>query len=123
MAVKINIEERKIIWIAISDLYLDTELDETDFKYIAKKIKESPYSLAQAKQIDKEEVFPVLYTNLVYLVGVWSGFNEDELVANIIKKIQSRNSFKQFIHNVLYARMRWMFSGYWKNIDKCYHEI
>jgi hypothetical protein len=123
MAVKINIEERKIIWIAISDLYLDTELDETDFKHIAKKIKESPYSLAQAKQIDKEEVFPVLYTNLLYLVGVWSGFNEDELIANIIKKIQSRNSFKQFIHNVLYARMRWMFSGYWKNIDKYYHEI
>lgn len=59
----LNIEERKPIWIALSDFYLDTELQEATFRYIATKIAESPYSFKKVKEIDKYEIFPVLKNN------------------------------------------------------------
>jgi hypothetical protein len=73
----LNIEERKPIWIALSDFYLDTELQESDFRHIAFKIIESPYSLEEVKEINKYEIFPVLQPNLMSVAGEWAGFPEN----------------------------------------------
>jgi hypothetical protein len=61
----VNIEQRKPIWIALSEFYLDTELGDSDFRQIPFTILESPYSLDEVKTINKYEVFPVLQSNLL----------------------------------------------------------
>ncbi|MFK7811757.1 MAG: hypothetical protein AB8B59_04630 [Maribacter sp.] len=118
-----DIEKRKPIWIALSSFYLDNQLQDYEFENFAKKIKESPYSLEEVKQIDKEEVFPVLYSNLLYLVGVWSGFEEEWLLKEIIKKLHKRNRFNSFILRIKYARLKWMYKDYWEKLEKVFQEL
>ena len=115
---EINIEERKPIWIALSNFYLDTELQDLDFKHIALKIKESPYSLEEVKKINKKEVFPVLYINLLSVAGVWSGFQEEWLVDEITKKNQKRTRFRHNLDRLNYFFFKGMNKGYWKKLEK-----
>jgi hypothetical protein len=39
-----EVERRLPLWVAFSDLFLDTELTESDYKFIAKRVLESGYS-------------------------------------------------------------------------------
>ena len=73
------LEERSPIWNAISKFYLDTELDEHDYTYIAKIFVDSGLSFTVLKEIDLYEVFPVLKTNLMSVAGIWSGFDDEWL--------------------------------------------
>ncbi|MFS4493690.1 hypothetical protein [Maribacter sp. 2308TA10-17] len=114
---KINIEERRPIWIALSDLYIDNELQDYDFKYISQKIKASPYSLEQIKQIDKEEVFPVLHTNLLTVAGIWTGFQEEWLITEIMRKLEKRNFLSRLMNGIMYAFLKSMQKDNWRKIE------
>ncbi|HEX8576608.1 MAG TPA: hypothetical protein VF677_09985 [Flavobacterium sp.] len=119
----VNIEERKPIWIELSQLYLDIELQETDFRYIAFKIIESPYSLDEVKEINKFEVFPVLYTNLLSVAGEWAGFNENWLVNTITGSLAKRNTIKKIGIKILFFTFKWMQTSYWEKLEKIYNEL
>jgi len=123
MKPEVNLEERKPIWIALSDFYIDNELQDYDFKSIALKIWESPYSIEEVKRINKEEVFPVLYTNLLDVAGVWSGFQEEWLLQEISKNLYKRNRFKRFIRTITYKRLKWMYADYWKKLEEAYKNL
>lgn len=119
----INIEERKPIWIALSEFYLDTELQELDFRYIASKIMESPYSLIKVKEINKYEVFPVLQPNLLDVAGVWAGFDEDWLVENIKNSLEKRSVIKKLKIESSYLTYKWMCKDYWEKLEKTYNQL
>jgi len=119
----INIEERKPIWIALSEFYLDTELQELDFRYIASKIMESPYSLNKVKEINKYEVFPVLQPNLLDVAGVWAGFDEDWLVENIKNSLEKRSVIKKLKIESSYLTYKWMCKDYWEKLEKTYNQL
>ena len=92
-----TINQRKPLWLALSDLFLDTELEEFTLTHIAKTMKESGYSLKEINAILMLEVFPVCISNLYPLPGgVWSGFDENDLVKAIISA-KRPNRFKQWI--------------------------
>ncbi|QLG46141.1 DUF7079 family protein [Costertonia aggregata] len=112
-----EIEQRKPIWIAISDFYLDTELDDVSFKYIAKKIHESTFTFEEVKQIDRTDVFPVLYGNLLTVAGIWSGFNEEWLVPTIIENLSKQNTLSRFFLKIKYRLFRWMYKEYWEKLE------
>nr|WP_299000090.1 hypothetical protein [uncultured Allomuricauda sp.] len=118
-----NIEERKPIWIALSDFYLDTELQESDFRHIAFKIIESPYSFQKVKEIDKYEIFPVLQPNLMSVAGEWAGFHEEWLVNSIVESLSKRNTAKKIAIESSYLTLKWMNKGYWNKLEKVYNEI
>lgn len=117
MSAEINIEERKPIWIALSNLYIDTELQDNDFKSIARTINDSPYSFEKIKQIDKAEVFPILRYNLLNVSGVWTGFQEDWLVKEISKKLQNRNFVGRLLNSFKYLFFGKMNKVYWQQIE------
>lgn len=118
-----NLSERKPIWVALSNFYLDKELQNHDFKFIATKIKESPYSFDEVKQIDKQEVFPVLHLNLLSVAGVWNGFDEDWLISEITKKLQKSSWFKAFMLKVKYARLKGMYADYWEKLEEAFQKF
>jgi hypothetical protein len=105
------IEERKPVWIALSNLYLDTELQEDDYKYMAEVFYKSPYSLAEIDLINKYEVAPVLMPNLLSVAGEWAGFDEDWLIESITSKIKDYNRIK----NKRSGIMRFMYNLFWKS--------
>lgn len=123
MSEPINIEERTPIWIALSDFYLDTELQDYHFKHITLKIIESPYSFEKVKEINKYEVFPVLQPNLLGAVGVWDGFDEEWLIDAIKKSLSKRNKARKIVIESAYLSLKWMCKDYWKKLEQVYNEI
>ena len=119
----LNIEERKPIWIALSNFYLDTELQESDFRHIAFKIIESPYSFEKVKEINKYEIFPVLQANLMSVAGEWAGFDEKWLVNSIKESLAKRNTVKKIGIESSYLTLKWMCKEYWEKLEKVYNEL
>jgi hypothetical protein len=68
----------------LSDLFLDTELPEAFYRFIAKTVVESRYRPAEIRSILWDEVFPVIEFNLRHPAGVWEGFRVEWLEARIL---------------------------------------
>jgi len=104
------IKEKRIkIWRALSDLFLDTEIDELTFKYIARSISESDLSLSEAEEILWYEVYPVLESNLRCVAGVWEGWSDEWLLQNLPAPVRP-----SAIHGE---------SSIIKEIKQCWHQV
>jgi len=80
----VNLDERRLkIWRALSELFLDTEINDVNFDYIAKTVVETGYTREEMHTILWSEVYPVLKNNLRSVAGVWSGWSDDWLLENI----------------------------------------
>lgn len=75
-------EARRAVWIAMSDLFLDTDV-RLFYVNIARVCAESPYSQEELERIFCEEVAPVLEPNLRSVAGEWAGFDPEWLVETI----------------------------------------
>lgn len=117
-----NLDERKPVWEALSDLYLDTELQEHDFIYIVSQFIGSPYTINEIKEIDQYEVFPVLYSNVLIPAGEWAGFQREILFKNITSWMESRTFLDVFAIQCVYPIYQWMNEDYWKKIEEIYGE-
>ncbi|WP_276875111.1 DUF7079 family protein [Chryseobacterium joostei] len=118
-----SLENRKQVWVALSELYLDTELQESDFTYMAKILFESSFTFDEIKRIDQYEVFPVLFSNLLSPAGEWAGFNERILVKNIMKWIKTRSKLDIFAVKCIYLFYGKINRSYWKRIEEIYNQI
>ncbi len=78
-----NNENRLNIWRALSDLFLDTEIDEVTYKYIARTIEESNFTVNEVENILWHEVYPVLESNLKDVAGVWAGWPDSWLLQHL----------------------------------------
>ncbi|MCA8831198.1 DUF7079 family protein [Hymenobacter pini] len=76
-------ERRRLVWVALADLYLDTELKEHDFHRIATVCAESGFSWAEIQLINYNEVAPALWFNVQDIAGAWAGWNEEWLTTHI----------------------------------------
>jgi hypothetical protein len=117
------IEERKPVWVALSNLYLDTELQEDDYKYIAEVFYNSPYSLDEIDLINKYEVAPVLMPNLLSVAGEWAGFDEDWLVQAIVSEIKDYNRIKNKNSVIARAIYNLFWKSDWKKINAWYADL
>ena len=75
---------------AISELFLDTELDERAFQRLRDELRSSGLSLGELDEVYYDEVAPVLYQNLNTPAGVWSGFDAAWLDREIQKRGRPR---------------------------------
>ena len=85
-----EIEARLPLWRALSDLFLDTELQGYHYKYLAKVVLESGLKPAEVQRILWNEVFPALADNLRIATGEWSGFQDDWLRERILNVLSGR---------------------------------
>jgi hypothetical protein len=86
-----EIERRKPVWIALSDLWLDTELTEDDLRRIAEVMRRSGYGVEELREIYLFEVAPVVFPNLLSVAGEWAGFDEEWLVHEVTKQAGRRS--------------------------------
>jgi len=63
------------VWEALSDFFLDTELQEADYQRIASVLTCSSYTIAEIEEILRYEVYPALRWNLLAIAGEWAGFD------------------------------------------------
>ncbi|WP_259755326.1 DUF7079 family protein [Pseudomonas sp. GCEP-101] len=79
---------RSALWVALSDLFADSE---TNYRYIAEIAKN--YTLAEVEFELFERVAPVCIGNMFSPVPpIWGGFSEKELVKDIEEYILKRSA-------------------------------
>jgi hypothetical protein len=109
---------RKPIWNALSEFYLDTELDDDSIAKIAGIILESPYSMEEVKQINKYEVYPILQWNLLSTAGEWDYFDSEWLEGRIAKRLAKNDWIDKVVVDFSFPFFKWMTKGYWSRVEK-----
>ena len=85
-----ELARRKPVWIALSDLWLDTEFTPADEKRVAAVLIASHYPVPELEEIYLYEVAPVVSGNLLAVAGVWQGFDEAWLCAAARRRAEQR---------------------------------
>lgn len=92
-----GLAQRRPLWIALSVLFLDTELTRADLERIAQAMADSGLSLRELRAVYVREVAPVVSANLRTVAGVWSGFDEVWLCAQIVHHLRNRSKWGRFM--------------------------
>lgn len=80
MSERDDIDRRLPVWCALSDLFLDTEQQDEDYRWIARRLNESGYGKAELRRILDEEVAPAFAFNLFDIAGHWGGWTEAQVL-------------------------------------------
>ena len=113
-----EIERRKPVWTALSDLWLDTELDESDLSYIAREMHDSGYSIEELRHIYLFEVAPAVYWNLLGFAGVWGCFDIVWLHDTILNSLRKRNRLGTWWIGVRRRRMTYATEHHWSDLRR-----
>jgi hypothetical protein len=79
-----DLANRRPVWEALSDLFLDTELTDDVREGLARRLAASPYTIEELRAILYDEVYPACKSNLLSVAGVWTGFDLDWLENEIL---------------------------------------
>ncbi|MBD9483238.1 hypothetical protein IB229_09660 [Pseudomonas sp. PDM14] len=72
---------REGVWLLLSELWLDTQLDAPAHARIAAGLRESGLSVDALQRIFLYEVAPLLWLNHWSVAGVWDAFDAQWLIA------------------------------------------
>jgi hypothetical protein len=93
-----QISERKPLWQAFSDLWLDNELQNFEIDHIVSLMKQSGFNFDELERIFYCEVAPTVYKNTLSTTGEWAGFDSDWLFNSILENIKKQES--NFVHRL-----------------------
>ncbi len=105
-------DPRARVWIALSDLYLDTDTNAF-LASCARALAASSFSRDELRTILLDEVHPVLASNLLSVAGVWDGFDTAWLCAQIRRH---RRAWWAPLNPMRYYRRR-DFRARWLRLD------
>lgn len=86
----LDVQRRLPVWHALSDVFLDTELQARDYHRIARTLDISGYSLAELRSILEDEVAPAFASNLWSVAGEWAGWSENDVQTIMLKSLSRR---------------------------------
>jgi hypothetical protein len=110
------IHERMPVWEALSEFFLDTELQTDDYKRIAGVLARSTYSESELLEILKYEVYPPCHLNLLCPAGEWMAFGEEWLMEMVAPRCGRRPRFH-------WPARRWMFQSHWCVVREMIREM
>jgi hypothetical protein len=84
-----EVASRRAVWSALSELFLDTDLDGAGLDRIGDELSRSPYTLDALDAILLWEVYPVCRRNLRSVAGEWAGFDPDWLESRILSGLSA----------------------------------
>ncbi|MBA4008373.1 MAG: hypothetical protein C0486_06315 [Erythrobacter sp.] len=80
-----EISRRLPVWCALSDAFLDTELDERDYRHMAEVIRAQGFTAAEAEAMFRTEVAPAFAENLWSVAGQWAGWSEQTVQERVLE--------------------------------------
>lgn len=66
---------REAVWLALAELWLDSETDAATLDSIVRSLRDSGLALAELERIFFCEVAPVVWLNAWSVAGVWDAFD------------------------------------------------
>ena len=85
-----DLARRRMAWAALSELYLDTSLDECELAGLCETLRSTGYTVHELEQILLREVHPQLFVNLLSVAGEWVGFDLARLEQRILASWKRR---------------------------------
>lgn len=82
-----ELPRRRESWSALSELWLDTELQDWELHVCAKRLFETGYGWDEIARICGREVAPVVFDNLEIVAGIWGYFDRDWLEQAIVDRL------------------------------------
>ena len=108
-----DIGNRLPVWEALSDLFLDTELQPTDLEHMGRILAESPYTFDEIETILYSEVYPVCIWNRRSVAGEWAGFDRSWLQEAILRHQESWIKIPRCLQ-----MGHWMIREHWQIVKK-----
>ncbi|MDX9670043.1 MULTISPECIES: hypothetical protein [unclassified Pseudomonas] len=111
-------EELAYVYWALSDAFVDTEVD---YEAIARQTEN--YDPEEIRRILYHEIAPVCHTNLETVIPmIWSAFNLENLKADIESMLSMRKNsyFRRQKDKLLIRWLEFRYSYIWKEIKKHY---
>ena len=110
-----DLENRRPVWSAMSDLFLDTALTAKDIQRIERALARSPYSLDDLDRILLYEVYPACRSNLfVWPGGEWLQFDPEWLERRALR----RRSILMRVWTASVGRLGRFCSFHWRRIKR-----
>jgi len=120
MADSVSTFERQNCWIAMSDVFVDNEIDYRDVA--ASLARDCPnMSLSLLREAFFGEVAPALATNgMTPAPEVWTGFDSDKVVEKISEMLARRHaSWGYRAGNWLWCLLcRWLCAEMWQKLER-----
>lgn len=83
------VRRRVPVWVGLSELFRDTELQTEDFAMIASGIGQAGFTRLEAEAILTREVAPVFISNLTSVAGEWTGWPDDYVRDAVVAHLQT----------------------------------
>ena len=87
MAKQDEVERKLPVWHALSELFLDSELQPADYARVAGQLRSSRYTTEEIRRILEDEVAPAFGSNLLSVAGEWAPWSEVE-----VRKVMERQA-------------------------------
>ncbi|MCW5552435.1 MAG: hypothetical protein KIS67_09730 [Verrucomicrobiae bacterium] len=102
-----DLEHRRPVWEALSDLFLDTDISLARSWRVG-ILAASPYSIEELHEILVDEVYPVCRSNLFSIAGEWAGFDPEWLENSILRRLRSPfHRWRRFSLGRLTVHLSW----------------
>lgn len=113
-----TLSARTPVWIILSEFFLDTEHSATEILGFGRALAQSPYSLEELRLIERYEVAPVLYLNLLSVAGQWAGFEQESLLAECEKEADKGRGLIRRVHTRMIDLICKNYtSDFWKRLE------
>lgn len=110
----VELSQREVLWLALSDLFLDTEI-RGELPRLARVALNSGFSWDTVERIYLEEVAPVAGPNLFELAGDWAGFPQDWLFEQIRGRSPGTTRISRQATEMLHDQ--------WVVLNQLYHQL
>lgn len=114
-----EIDRRLPVWTALTGLFLDTELEDSDYERIAQTIATAQFSCDEAKEILRCEVAPVFWINHRSVAGEWQPWPEAQVRDLVTARLKRRPwwHWPRWLRNWVLDRMTASVKHDWLRIE------
>ena len=113
-----EIARRRPLWIALSDLFLDTEMPEIHYRGIREAALSGGFATNEVKAILTDEVAPAVGANLLQIAGEWAMFDPDWVVDQVSDRVAGRPVVGAISGPALFGVQRMVLSHDWSRLER-----
>lgn len=123
MKVRLSAEEistRSPVWVALSQLFLDSYLTDEERLAIAEVIRDAGFFAEEAEIILIDEVAPVFASNLMSVAGEWVPWDEGQVAELILAQLSRRQGllYNSWIGRWWRRRLLWLIWTDWQTVKR-----
>lgn len=104
--------------VLLSDLFLDCEMMQIEIDCMARNLHCLQIPIKQIDNLLRNDVFPVLFINLLCITGIWDAFDENDLIDQITSRRRQPSIVQTLGNNIAWMIMSWLVTSRWVEVKE-----